>query len=244
MREMQKKNALIFLPGEILEKLEKRFGVSGLFSFKLIFGLVLGLASLFLFAKLSDELLEKELAIFDQSVTLAVRYFSSDGMTTIMRGISYMGSPTVLVIVGLLVILYVGYFRRHFWDASLVPIALIGGIILNTSLKNLFHRERPELLRLVEVSGLSYPSGHAMVSFVFFGMMIYLMWMNYQGRFGKIIFSLLFGLLILLIGISRIYLGVHYPSDVVAGFAAGSFWLVSCIFSLRGIKYYKAKRRK
>lgn len=222
--------------------LENRLGVFGPFSFRLILGLSFGLGSLFLFAKLSEDLMFNELLLFDHVVTNVVRFNISDKMTMIMRTVSDVGSPLTILVISLAVMAYTWFARRHVWDTVLVPVVLLGSIILNNALKFLFHRERPGLPHLVEVSGLSFPSGHAMVSFSFYGLLAYLAWVNMTGRVSKLMATVLLILLILTIGASRIYLGVHYPSDVLAGFAAGSFWLVACILGLRGIRYHKADR--
>jgi len=223
---IKKKNALLF--------------VFGPFSVKLVLGLALGLSSLFLFVKLSEDLIFDELAVFDRVVTGAVRFFSSDRLITIMKDVSQLGSPLILIVVGFVVMLYLALVKKHLWDTALVPITLVGGIILNEVLKFLFHRPRPALPHLVRVTGLSFPSGHAMMSFIFYGLLIYLLWVNFNSRAFNVVLTAIFTALIVGIGISRIYLGVHYPSDVLAGFAAGSFWLVACILGLRGIRYYKA----
>lgn len=237
---IRKQNALIFILGDFLAFLEKRLGVFGPFSLRLLLGLVFGLASLFLFAKLSEDLLFNELLLFDRVVTDAVRFFSSPRVTVVMRAISDFGSPLLLLVAGLAAAAYTWFVRRHVWDTLLIPIVVVGSSALNEALKLLFQRERPGLPHLVEVSGLSFPSGHSMVSFSFYGLLIYLAWANFSGRSAKLAATALLAPLILAIGISRIYLGVHYPSDVLAGFAAGSFWLVACILGLRGIRYYKA----
>lgn len=234
-----KKNSLIFVADEFLTFFRQKLGVFGPFSVKLVFGLALGLASLALFAKLSEDLLFNELLLFDTIIVNAVRYFSSDEMTLFMIAISRLGSPLFLSVVGVAGMVYTGLYRRHFWDTALVPTTLLGGIVLNEALKRLFHRPRPILPHLVKVSGYSFPSGHAMMSFIFYGMLIYLVWLNFRNKFYKLAMTLLLTAAFLLIGISRIYLGVHYPSDVLAGFAAGSFWLVACVLGLRGIRYYK-----
>ncbi|MFA5776796.1 MAG: phosphatase PAP2 family protein [Patescibacteria group bacterium] len=235
-----REKTILHIIGDFLSFIQKKLGVFGPFSFKLIFGLALGLGALFLFAKLTEDLLFNELLLFDRIVTSVVRFFSSDRMTMGMKAVSQLGSPWMLVIVGMLMMLYTGIGRRHFWDTVLVPIALIGGMILNETLKYGFHRQRPGLHRLVEVSGFSFPSGHSMMSFIFYGLMVYLVWANFPGKALKLAVSALLICVIPAVGISRIYLGVHYPSDVLAGFSAGGFWLVACILGLRGIRYHKA----
>ena len=241
MRINGRNNSLLHILGDLLSFLEHKLGIFGPFSFKLVLGLALGLASLFGFAKLSEDLLGNELLVFDLTVTGYIKTFSSAQVTAIMKGISNLGSPYVLIGVGVVVMLYTGLKRRHFWDTVLVPLTLLGGIILNEALKRLFHRQRPGWPHLVAASGLSFPSGHSMMSYIFYGLLIYLLWANFPGKRLNWFFTALFGITVLAVGISRIYLGVHYPSDVLAGFAGGSFWLVACILGLRGIRYYKAR---
>ncbi len=234
-------NAFIFLADEILCSLQKSLGIFGPFSVKLVFGLVLGFASLALFANLSEDLLFNELVMFDKIATGIVRFYVSEEVTGVMTFITGLGSAVVLAVVGLLAMLYTGAAKKHLWDTVLIPVSLIGGILLNEGLKFLFHRQRPGLPHLVEVTGLSFPSGHAMMSFIFYGMLIYLVWVNVTHQLLRNAVSIICILFIIAVGISRIYLGVHYPSDVLAGFAAGSFWLTACILGLRGLRYQKAE---
>lgn len=107
--------------------------------------------------------------------------------------------------------------------------------ILNTLLKELFRRSRPELDHLLVVHGYSYPSGHAMISMGFYGMLFVIWAIEWKGRntsnrWIPVLCGILF---VLLIGISRVMLGVHYPTDVFAGFAAGFVWILCMV---QGIK--------
>lgn len=240
----RKTNAFLFIIGDLLTFLEKRLGIFGRFSLELLAGLLLALGSLFLFAKLTEDLLFNELLAFDSIGTLIIRSFSSDTVTSVMKFASDLGSTLFLALVGVGMMVYLGLFRKHFWDTMLVPLALFGGGVLNTVLKYLFQRQRPILPHLVEVTGFSFPSGHAMLSFIFYGLVAYLILLNTDNRLFKKFTVLLAVLIILAVGISRVYLGVHYPSDVLAGFAAGSFWLIACILGLRGIRHYKSEQRK
>lgn len=108
-------------------------------------------------------------------------------------------------------------------------------------LKNLFGRPRPQDPLLRTVSGLSFPSGHALLSVAFYGLLIYLVWHNIANKLLRWILIVLLILLILTIGLSRIYLRVHYASDVLAGFAMGVIWLVLSIWIVRRIERYTRK---
>src|SRR5690606_9370331 len=105
------------------------------------------------------------------------------------------------------------------------------------------NRERPTLEHMVAVSTLSYPSGHAMSAMAFYGFLIYLSFRLSRYMWFKILSLIILGSLILLIGISRIYLGVHYPSDVFAGFVGGLIWVTFCAILFNIIDLYRRKRK-
>lgn len=108
------------------------------------------------------------------------------------------------------------------------------GIIWNfeSSIKNIFDRERPTLLRLIDITGFSFPSGHAMGSTAYFGSGIYLLNRLNQGNSKGILIGLC-AAMILLISISRVYLGVHYPTDIIAGIIGGLFCIILSTLLLR-----------
>jgi undecaprenyl-diphosphatase len=112
-----------------------------------------------------------------------------------------------------------------------------GGALLNTGLKSVFHRARPTFASEFPVSSWSFPSGHAMDSLIGYGLLAY--WLGERFPHRRFIIRYAAAALILLIGFARIYLGVHYLSDVIAGFAAGTLWLTVCITG-----YQFAERRR
>jgi undecaprenyl-diphosphatase len=109
-------------------------------------------------------------------------------------------------------------------------------------LKNLFGRHRPLIPLLEEARGLSFPSGHALMSVTFYGLLIYIAWHSIQNKGLKwtLITALL--ILILFIGFSRIYLRVHYTTDVLAGFATGFLWLVISLWVLKQFERYSRRK--
>jgi undecaprenyl-diphosphatase len=115
-------------------------------------------------------------------------------------------------------------------------------MLLMFLLKQIFGRQRPDIPLLREAHGLSFPSGHALMSVTFYGLLIYLVWEYVSHRFLKWLLMVLLVLLILMIGFTRIYLRVHYPSDVFAGFAMGFVWLVISLFVLRRIEKFSRKK--
>lgn len=217
-----------------------KLGPLGEFGKYLVIGIISAALTILLFAKLAEDLIYDELNVFDSTVTNLIDRFASPALTRIMKVITDIGSAPVLIIVALLAFYILYRKHRHYWDSAMVALSLGGGFLLNEILKFAFHRARPNIARLVEAGGYSFPSGHAMISATFYGFIAYLFWINmkrFKLRYVIVVSTLI---LIVLIGISRIYLGVHYPSDVVAAYAAGGFWLTGCILGLQTIRYYKA----
>jgi undecaprenyl-diphosphatase len=120
--------------------------------------------------------------------------------------------------------------ERKWREPLVLWICLIGVRYGNHWFKVSFERIRPDFDRVIEITGYSFPSGHAMISIAFFGMLSYLLVQNYSflQPYKKLLY-ILTGLFILLVGFSRVYLGVHYPTDVFGGFLAGGTWLLLCI---------------
>lgn len=191
-----------------------------------------------IFTRFADELMEQQLFYFDHTIIDWVQGQISPRLTAVMKLFTFLGSTTALVVV-LFISVAIMIRQKKKWEALFLVISMIGAVLFNQWLKILFHRERPTLHRLIEETGYSFPSGHSMVSFVFYGMLGVLIYMFLVSKLPKIMLTISFVFLVIMIGVSRIYLGVHYPSDVIAGFSAGGAWLVICLFSLRLILLYR-----
>ncbi|MBE9192822.1 phosphatase PAP2 family protein [Gloeocapsopsis crepidinum LEGE 06123] len=201
-------------------------------------GILLAGLSLWIFAQIADEVLEKESYALDTKILLTIRQLHNTWLDQAMIGATFLGDPVVLFIVCLVVGLWL--YRQHRSEATTIGIAAVGAVLLNYWLKQLFSRPRPALWeRIVNVRDYSFPSGHAMVSLVIYGVIGYVLTTHFP-RHQKLITSLTI-LLAIAIGFSRMYLGVHWPTDVVAGYAAGAVWLVACILSLR---IWRQRRRR
>ncbi len=141
-------------------------------------------------------------------------YLINDSVTPIVKCITWFGSAVCLIIITV----FSFFIIKDKKDGILIAVNLITIAVLNQLFKFIFQRPRPTDFRLINETGYSFPSGHSMTSTAFYGFLIYLIYKNVRNeylRWGEI--CLLF-LLIISIGISRIYLGVHYTSDVLAGF--------------------------
>lgn len=196
----------------------------------------------FIFIRFANELIEAELNTFDQRIIDWMLSFVSPQLTLIMKFFTFLGSNTallaLLVISGVLMI-----WQKKRWEALFTVIALGGGVLFNLFLKWIFQRQRPTLHRLIEVTGYSFPSGHSMGSFILYGILGMFCFMFLRSWAPKTLIAVSTVFIILFVGISRVYLGVHYPSDVLAGFAAGGAWLTICLLGLRLVlDYRKAKK--
>ena len=184
--------------------------------------LVLVLVCLAVFMLLLAEVLEGELMRIDALARwLIVEHLRADWLTPIMEAFSALATPMVIVAM-LLVIAAFAPGKRPGWCCAL-NVGLVA--LLNLGIKALVQRPRPEGINLVVEHGFSFPSGHSMAACAFFGLLVWLVWHYEDDRRRRMLFSAVFSLIILMIGISRIYLGVHYASDVIGGFCASLIWL-------------------
>jgi len=204
--------------------------------------MLLGIAFFLVFFDLAENLLHQELRQFDQNISNVFFAIRSPILTEVVKIINAMGSAILLITMALIVIGYLWLVKKSFADSVMLAVAISGAALMNLVLKMVFHRTRPSLPTLAYASGFSFPSGHAMVSFVFYGMLIFLLWNNFGPSKWKYVLTSILAVLTLGIGISRVYLGVHYPSDVIAGFAAGGIWLTGCILALQTFRYLRRDR--
>lgn len=144
----------------------------------------------------------------------------NDGLTLILKAITELGGVAFTVLAGVLIFMFC---KKNRW---FITIDLVGVTLVNQVIKHIIRRPRPNVLRLVEESGYSFPSGHSMVSMAFYGIIIYLVYKNVSNKYLKWILIILLSLLILSIGFSRIYVGVHYFTDVAGGFLLGLAYLI------------------
>lgn len=194
---------------------------------------------IFCFGSLATEMLEGETMTFDRTVLLALRIpgdtaspIGPDWLESIFVDITSMGSTTILTFFTAVAIIYLLLAHKGS-HALLVFISAVGGALISTGLKNLFERPRPDFVaHIVEVSSASFPSGHALNSAVIYltlGVLLARVENNFRLR------AFIMGLAVfctLAIGISRVYLGVHYPTDVLAGWILGTGWAMLCLVAM------------
>lgn len=176
------------------------------------------------------------LTLFDDKIYQFIISFQNDALTSIMKVITSFANP--LTIVSLCLASLLSLIWKYKASIYLIIVTIIS-TVFNFLTKNIVLRTRPDHLRLIEETGYSFPSGHAMGSIAFYGFIIFLLSKSKINKYLKIFLSIIIGLTIFLIGISRIYVGVHYPSDIIGGFLLGYIILISSIEFLTKKGYLK-----
>ena len=176
-----------------------------------------------LFLSILEDVFEYETLALDYSVyNIVVKGMRNPILTNVLKIITNLGSAFALITITILSLIIL----KNKKIGLCITINLALSTILNLLLKNIIQRPRPEGYRLIEETGFSFPSGHSMVNTAFYGLLIYLIIKNVKNQKLKYCLSLLISILILSIGFSRIYLGVHYTSDVLAGFLISIAYLI------------------
>lgn len=182
---------------------------------------MLFLATLF-FIKIVKNIFEQDIEIFDTIIYKIVSITITPIMTVFFKIITHCGDWMVMIPTCIILMI----FLKNKNQKISVLLNLIVIFALNQVMKLVFNRARPSGNVLIEASGYSFPSGHSMVSMAFYGFLIYLAYKNIQNITIRNVTCISLSILILLIGISRIYLGVHFASDVAGGFCVSIAYLV------------------
>ena len=226
----------------MIQRIYKKMAAeAALFTIELLFIWSLFLGCIIIFLYLSSEVREGAPLSVDSDAFAFASRVSTDSVTTFIEAITFLGSRYFLTTAGIALIFYFLFIKRHRWYSLKVPVVALGSISLNLVLKNFFERPRPALQHLVEASGLSFPSGHSMVAASFYGLLIFLVWKHVRPKGLRYSLVALLCVIITLIGFSRIYLHVHYFTDVLAGFAAGFLWVIIGIWSLQKLERFTRK---
>lgn len=171
--------------------------------------------SLVIFLLIAHDILEKEIIYYDEWVNvILIKYLRNDFLTMIMKIITNFGSGIVLVTISLLSYLF--FKNKNQGISMMINLSII--TLINTLLKIIIQRPRPIGVNIITELGYSFPSGHSMISTAFYGFLIYLAYKNVKNRIYRILICISLFFLIIFICISRVYLGVHYTSDVIGGF--------------------------
>ena len=189
-----------------------------------------------IFIVLLINVLNGNVAGFDNSVYNAISSLKSNFMTAFLKGITKFADEEPIILIAIVALIVI---KNRKIGAS-IALNLATSAFFNNIIKEIVQRPRPPMeLRMVEESSFSFPSGHAMTGMAFYGLIIYFVFKNVKDKKVRNTICTVLSLLIFLVGISRIYLGVHYASDVLAGFAFGIVYLVVYITFV--LKLFKIK---
>lgn len=205
-------------------------------SVKLLLSLFLLISALFVFAVITDEIiLEQEEEIDLYVLHFFDKYLIKDSLTNFFYEITLLASaPFIRVSFPFLVVLLLLF--KMYRKALFIFVAGVGGLLLIHGLKLFFARPRPPYPLIYKEENFSFPSGHATFGFIFYGTLAYFIWLTDLPKIWRYIAMIFLISLSLTIGFSRVYLRVHYPSDVLGGFCLGYSWLLLMIFAFR--KWY------
>jgi membrane-associated phospholipid phosphatase len=191
--------------------------------------LIVYLIILAIVAWLCTEAWEKEAISLDRFFLLWIHQFATPQLDRVMLFITSLGDPPAVISIFVITLVWLG-LKQRYTDALRFTIVCIGGVLINQVMKLFFAKPRPELwLRLITETSFSFPSGHAVGSMVVYGFMAYILAKQFQ-KYKQFIYVIA-GILIATIGLSRLYLGVHYPTDIIAGYGIGILWLTTCLKS-------------
>lgn len=227
---------------KITHKVKKGWAELALLSAEMIIVLILFFACITAFIFIARNVFVLKDEAFDYRVFTFLESYVTDKKNNFMLFITFLGSHLFLIPANVLLIVYFLFIRKHKWYSIKIPAIALSSLALMFLLKNLFGRKRPDIPLIREVHGLSFPSGHALMSVTFYGLLIFIVWESVKQRWLRWTLSILLLLLILLIGFTRIYLRVHYPSDVFAGLAMGFLWLVISIYIIRRMEKFSKRK--
>ncbi|WP_240464324.1 phosphatase PAP2 family protein [Paenibacillus apiarius] len=182
------------------------------------------------FGALAIAIIRQPLNPFDLNIAAYVQSFESPGLTKVMELFSTIGSTKSSIIIAVFVMLFLFFALGHRMELIFLCFVLGGSAAMNLLLKLVIHRERPIAHRLIEETGYSFPSGHTMGAIALYGALAFLLWRHIASRPGRLFLLASSCAMIAMIGLSRVYLGVHYPSDIIGGLISSGFWLALMIW--------------
>jgi membrane-associated phospholipid phosphatase len=221
----------------VWQQVSARLSPKGYLGLHLIVGLLLSVSALVFFGTIAEDMLDREeLAVFDDTAAHMLRADATPSGLAVFRNVSLAGSPLTIALLGAAVSVFLLVRGNQTLLAGWVA-ALVGGGVLDWVLKAIFQRTRPETAWLfLHGHSWSFPSGHAMGSLIAYGMVAYLAVLVTRSVSAGVVIVGFATFLVLMIGFSRLYLGVHYFTDVIGGFAAGAVWLSACISGVEVVR--------
>jgi undecaprenyl-diphosphatase len=216
VREERNNSALV---GE-LETAPKR---TAILETAILLSLAAAVLALLLFVWVAETFSNPQTQALDRSVRISIHQHASARITQAMVVFSRLGEPGVAIgaTLAITIFLLARWYRAALW----ITVSMVGAALLNASLKLAFHRPRPPAFFGPEPDTFSFPSGHALVCACFYGVLAGLIADRIRSFYWRVLIWVLSLIVIAGVGLSRIYLGVHYPSDVIAGYLAAAVWV-------------------
>jgi membrane-associated phospholipid phosphatase len=220
-----------------VHSVEGRIAPGSALGLQLTISVLLALAALWMFAQVTDNIIDQEsLSRFDSQVLVLLAPWRTDTGLAIASVVSRFGTVPVMSVLALLLVLSV---YRGQWRAVTVgwTLVMLGGKLVEEVLKHTFHRHRPiGALHYLNGASYSYPSGHSMGAMIGYGMLAYLALLRIRRPSGRVVVTASAAIIILVIGLSRLVLAVHFFTDVVGGYAAGAVWLALSIAAVEAAR--------
>lgn len=202
--------------------------------------LIILFISIVLLLAIIEDILDDDIISFDEAGYRYVeKYLIREPITVIAKFITNFGGPVLLVIISAILLIAI----KDKKIGITIPINLALAALTNFTLKNILQRQRPIEHRIIDEKGYSFPSGHSMIGMAFYGFLIYLIYRKVKNKYIK--WTLIMGLILLIVtvGVSRIYLGVHYTSDVIAGFLVAFSYLTIYTKAIKEILFDEEEQK-
>ncbi len=221
----------------LLNQLSVKYDMRSLIFWEVAFGMVLSVFLMFMFLSVSSAVLDNQTLNFDTTISQVIYAQRQPWLKNPMIIVSLMGEQMIIVLAILIVALLTS--KKHKKESMVFLILLVMGLIATSLLKLFFKVPRPDGFALVPVNSYSFPSGHALNSMLFYGVLAYFAFHFTKSKKISAIALVGFLMIVFLIGVSRIYLGVHRPSDVIAGYIFGFWLMITVILIDKTITYFK-----
>jgi membrane-associated phospholipid phosphatase len=212
-----------------VNKLEEKLNTQSVvkkFSLSLILLIVIFIGCLICLFAVADMVFEDKSVAFDDHIFALIQPHITHTRTVIIEVFTFLGSQNFLLPGNILLIAYFLFIKKEKRDAWKITAVAVTSTAVLFLLKFILHRQRPLVPLIAKAHGYSFPSGHTFSSVVFYGMIAYLVYKNLNNKFLKCLSVFLFAFFIFMIGFSRVYLKLHFASDVIAGFCLGIIWLI------------------
>lgn len=204
--------------------------------FHIMLPLLICLASIGLFLVIVVAINTGAIEQFDLPIIEFIQGLEAGWLTVLLKIFTWIGSGYGVTPITFFICLLLFFKYKKRPQAILFAFSIVITILLNEGLKKVFTRDRPEIYRLMDAGGFSFPSGHTMMAVSLYAMITYLVWPAVKSNLGRVLLVLVSSLIAFLIAVSRIYVGVHYPSDIAGGFLMSTLWITLLLTSYHVVK--------